>query len=139
MAGGSNKTVATEGDVPAFLAAVTDDRRRRDARTLTGLMSEVTGQPPVLWGTAIIGFGERHYRYPSGREGTIAAVSFSPRKAATAVYLTGPLDDYADLLSLLGPHSTGKGCLYLPDVDQVDGAALRELVARSFAAAAAAG
>jgi hypothetical protein len=134
MAGTSNKTVPTEGNVPAFLATVADERRQRDARTLSDLMHEVTGLPAVLWGTAIIGFGERHYRYASGREGTIAAVSFSPRKAATAVYLTGPLEDYADLLDRLGPHTTGKGCLYLADVDRVDPAVLREIVARSFAA-----
>ena len=73
----SNKTVATDGDVSAFLAAVADERRRRDAHTLTQLMAEVTGEAPVLWGTAIVGFGERHYRYPSGREGSIAAVSLT--------------------------------------------------------------
>lgn len=136
MATGSNKTTAGGGDVSAFLAAVQDEARQRDAQALAGLMAEVTGRPPVLWGTAIVGFGARHYRYESGREGDTVAVGFAPRKAATAVYLTGPLEDYADLLGRLGPHTTGKGCLYLTRLDAVDQTALREIVARSFRAAA---
>ncbi|MEP7023126.1 MAG: DUF1801 domain-containing protein [Actinomycetota bacterium] len=132
MAGNSNKTTATEGDVRAFIDAVADGQRQRDARLLVGLMREVTGQPPVMWGAAIIGFGSRHYRYPSGREGDIAAVSFSPRKAQTVLYLTGGLDEYQDLMARLGPHQTGKGCLYLKRADQADDQALRDIVARSY-------
>ena len=134
MATGSTKTTAGEGDVSAFLATLEDDGRQRDARALAGLMAEVTGRPPVLWGSAIVGFGARHYRYESGREGDTVAVGFAPRKAATAVYLTGPLEDYADLLARLGPHTTGKGCLYLSRLDAVDHTALREIVERSFRA-----
>lgn len=132
MADSSNKTIATDGDVGAFIDGVADDQRRRDAELLLGLMREVTGQPPVLWGTSIIGFGSRHYRYPSGREGDIAAVSFSPRKAQTVLYLTGALDEYEELLARLGPYRAGKGCLYLKRVDQADTEALRDIVARSY-------
>ena len=132
MANSSNKTIATDGDVGAFIAGVADDQRRRDAELLLGLMREVTGQPPVLWGTSIIGFGSRHYRYPSGREGDIAAVSFSPRKAQTVLYLTGALDGYEELLARLGQYQGGKGCLYLKRVDQADTEALRGIVARSY-------
>ncbi len=136
MASTENKTTPAGGNVDAFLAAVPDERRRRDAQLLVELFAKVTGEPPVLWGTSIVGFGSRHYRYDSGREGNIPAVSFSPRKAQTVVYLTGALADYEDLLSRLGPYQTGKGCLYLKNVDQVDIAALKEIAGRSYRAAA---
>ncbi|GAA2981150.1 DUF1801 domain-containing protein [Actinokineospora diospyrosa] len=127
----------TTSDVAAFVAAITDDRRRADADLLVALMTEVTGHPAVLWGTSIIGFGSRHYRYESGREGDTVTVGFSPRKAQTVLYLTGELEDYADLLGALGKHSTGKSCLYLKRVDQADPAALRAIVQRSYDAARA--
>jgi hypothetical protein len=131
----ANKTRPTSGDVAAFLAAVPDERRRADARFLADLMREVTGEPPVMWGSSIVGFGSRHYRYDSGREGDIAAVSFSPRKAQTVLYLTGVPQDYADLLTRLGPHSMGKGCLNLKRVDQADPTVLRAIIERSYQAA----
>lgn len=137
MADAGNKTAPTQGDVDAFIEAVADDRRRHDARTLVGLMGEVTGQVAVLWGSSIVGFGSRHYRYASGREGDVPAVSFAPRKAQTALYLTGGLSEYEDVLSRLGAHQTGKGCLYLTRVDAVDRAVLREIIARSYRAASA--
>lgn len=136
VADSSNKTTATDGDVGAFLGSIADDQRRGDAQLLVKLMGEVTGQPAVMWGQSIIGFGSRHYRYPSGREGDVAAVGFSPRKAQTVLYLTGGLDEYEDLLTRLGPHQSGKGCLYLKRVDQADEQALRAIVARSYNTAA---
>ena len=137
MADAGNKTAPTQGAVDAFIEAVADDRRRDDARTVAGLMGEVTGQPAVLWGSSIVGFGSRHYRYASGREGDVPAVSFSPRTAQTALYLTGALSEYEDVLSRLGAHQTGKGCLYLKRVDDADLAVLREIIARSYRAASA--
>jgi hypothetical protein len=128
----ANQTTAGDGDVGAFVDGVTDERRREDARHLVTLMGAVTGQPAVLWGRAIIGFGSRHYRYESGREGDVPAVGFSPRKAQTVLYLTGGLEAYQDLLDRLGPHTTGKSCLYLKRVGDADDAVLRELVGRSF-------
>jgi hypothetical protein len=86
----------------------------------------------VLWGTSIIGFGSRHYRYESGREGDTAAVGFAPRKAQTVLYLTGGLDLYEDLLARIGPHATGRGCLYLRRADQADPQALRDIIDRSY-------
>lgn len=136
MADGSNKTVPTGDDVAAFLAGIAHEQRRSDANLLVALMGEITGQPPVMWGSSIVGFGSRHYRYESGREGDTPAVGLSPRKAYTAVYLTGSLDGYADLLAGLGPHQTGKGCLYLTRVDQADATALRSIIDRSYRAAA---
>jgi hypothetical protein len=131
-----NKTTATDGDVGAFLDTIPNEQRQSDARLLVDLMREVTGEPPVMWGASIIGFGSRHYRYASGREGDTVAVGFSPRKAQTVLYLTGGLDEYEDLLAGLGKYETGKSCLYLKRVDQADRQALRDVVARSYRAAA---
>lgn len=137
MADHADEATAAESDVSAFVASVAEDRRRRDAQLLVELMQEVTGQPPAMWGSSIIGFGSRHYRYASGREGDTAAVGFSPRRAEVVLYLTGGPEEYADLLVGLGPHRTGKGCLYLKRADQVDASALRQIVARSYRAATA--
>jgi Domain of unknown function (DU1801) len=137
VADGSNKTAPTDGDVSVFLNAITDDQRRRDAQLLLDVMGQVTGQPPVMWGTSIVGFGSRHYRYASGRTGDVAAVGFSPRRAQTVLYLTGGLEEYEDLQSGLGQHQIGKGCLYLKRVDQADADALRAIVARSYRSATA--
>ncbi len=128
----TNLTIAGDGDVGAFVDGVADERRRADARHLVALMGAVTGQPAVMWGRAIVGFGSRHYRYESGREGDVPAVSFSPRKAQTVLYLSGGLELYQDLLDRLGPHTTGKSCLYLKRVGDADDAVLREIVGRSF-------
>ncbi len=130
MGGDDDKTV--HRDVLDFLASVPDEHRRQDAHRLLDLLGDLTGQPPVMWGASIIGFGALHYRYDSGREGDTAAVGFSPRKAYTVVYLSSGLDHDQDLLAQLGRHSTGKGCLYLPRVDQVDQAVLGELLARAY-------
>lgn len=129
-------TVPTTADVDSFVAAVSDERRRRDAQTLLALLGEATGELPTMWGTSIVGFGSRHYRYATGREGDTPAVGFSPRKAQSVLYLTGALDDYRDLLARLGPHSAGKGCLYVKRVDDVDAGVLREVAARSYRRAA---
>jgi hypothetical protein len=125
------KTRPTDADVEAFLAGVPDEARRADTRTVVALMARVTGQPPRMWGSSIIGFGTRHYRYPTGREGDIAVVAVAPRKAATTLYLWNGFDGYADLLGRLGPHTQGKGCLYLKRVADVDAVVLAELVQRS--------
>ena len=131
MARIEHKTIASTGNIGAFLAGVADERSRADAHLLVELIHEATGEPAVMWGTSIVGFGSRHYRYESGREGDISAVGFSPRKSRTAVYLTGALERYDDLLARLGPHTTGKGCLYVKRVDDVDREVLREMVVRS--------
>lgn len=124
-----------DDDVEAFLNTIDNEQRRSDARLLVGLMGEVTGEPATMWGSSIIGFGSRHYKYESGREGDVAAVGFAPRKAQTVLYLTGYLDAYGDLLERLGPHTMGKGCLYVKRVDKADQSALREMIARSYEAA----
>ncbi|WP_240670109.1 DUF1801 domain-containing protein [Actinoplanes solisilvae] len=123
-------------DVEIFLGTITHEQRQSDARLLVALMTEVTGQPPAMWSGGIIGFGSRHYKYESGREGDTPAIGFAPRKGQTVLYLTGYLDAYEDLLKRLGPHTNGKGCLYVKRVDQADQQALREIVARSYETAA---
>ena len=128
-----NKTVPTDVDVTEFLDAVENPVRRRDAATLAALMTRVTGEQPRMWGPTIVGFGTYHYRYPSGREGDSSAAGFSPRKTATTIYLPDGVDAHAELLATLGPHTLGKGCLYLKDLETVDLAALEEIVRRSYA------
>jgi len=118
--------------VAEFLAQVPDEQRRGDAHRLCALMQEITGEPPAMWGTSIIGFGSYHYRYASGREGDSALASFSPRGQHLAIYLIGEFTDrHRSALARLGPHKTGKGCLYVKRLDDVDSDALRELIDRS--------
>lgn len=128
----ANKTKPTDADVDAFIDAVDDDRRREEARTVLALMHEVTGEEPVMWGPSMVGFGSVHYRYDSGREGDMFAAGFSPRKTAMTVYLAEGFDERGDLMDRLGPHTTGKACLYLKRLDAVDLDVLRALVESSY-------
>jgi hypothetical protein len=123
----------TPADVDAFLKAVPDEKRRADAHALLELMSSVTGEPPVMWGPSIVGFGSYHYRYESGRTGDSPLAGFSPRKANLVVYLVGGYEQrYPKLLEQLGPHKTGKSCLYLKRLGDVDLDVLRQLIERSM-------
>ena len=123
--GDSSESVLT------YLDGVTPQKRRRDAEKLLELMARVTGEPPQLWGS-IIGFGQYHYKYQSGREGDVAAAGFAPRKAATTIYLVDCVGRYEQQLERLGPHTTGVGCLYIKDLDKVDLAVLENIVAESY-------
>lgn len=125
--------VPTSADVDAFLKAVPTESRRADAHALLELMRSVTGEPPVMWGPSIVGFGSYHYRYESGRTGDAPLAGFSPRKANLVVYLVGGFEDrYPKLLEQLGPHKTGKACLYLKRLGDVDLGVLRQLIERSM-------
>ena len=126
------KTTRNDADVAEFLAAVPDSRRRDDAEAVCALMAEVTGAPPRMWGSSIVGFGTYHYRYASGREGDWAPVGLSPRKQSLTIYLSAGVDRYADRLSALGPHSTGKSCLYVKRLAEIDQTLLRELIREAF-------
>lgn len=132
MAHEPNKTVPTDADVDAFIAAVVHPVRHRDALRLIDLMTRVTGEPPRMWGTTMVGFGTYHYKYASGREGDAGAAAFSPRKAATTIYFPEGAESHPDLLARLGPHTTGASCLYIKDLDTVDLAVLEEMVRRSY-------
>jgi hypothetical protein len=118
-------------DVQAYLDAIGSPTRRRDAETMLELMARASGQPATMWGS-IVGFGEYHYRYDSGREGDCQAVGFAARKAATVVYLMDGVGAHAEALQRLGPHTTGVGCLYLKDLGAVDLEVLHDIVATSF-------
>ncbi|MFE4724526.1 DUF1801 domain-containing protein [Microbacterium sp. NPDC056736] len=120
----------TGGDVDEFIAAVTPAKRQRDAAAMVQLMRDVTGREPELWGT-IIGFGSCHYRYPTGTEGDAPIAGFAPRRQATTVYLLRT-DAHAERLAQLGPHDTGVGCLYIKDLEAVDTAVLRDIVAEDY-------
>jgi hypothetical protein len=126
------KTARTNADPNEFLAAVADPRRRADAEAACRLMGEVTGAEPAMWGGSIVGFGVYRYRYASGQSGDWPAVGLAPRKAALTLYLSAGFDGAEDLLARLGPHRTGKSCLYLKRLSDVDEAVLRELVGQAF-------
>ena len=128
-----NKTKPTQLSVAAFINALADPTRRADAKTLVRLMQSAAGEKPKMWGTSIIGFGSYHYTYDSGREGDMPLIGFSPRKAATVLYnLLGSSDSKA-LLAKLGKHTTGKGCLYVKKLADVDQQILEALIVKSLA------
>jgi hypothetical protein len=122
----------TGGSVARFLAGLPDEQRREDSRRLCAMMQEITGKPPAMWGASIIGFGIYHYRYASGREGDSALASFAPRRQHLAIYLVSDFEGrHRSVLARLGPHKSGKSCLYIRRLDDVDRDALRELIDRS--------
>lgn len=129
------KTKANDGDVDAFLDAIPDDQRRTDAKQLCALMSSITGHDPVMWGPAIIGFGSSTLTYASGRQVDWMRIGFSPRKASLSLYLTCDIDRLSEQLNSLGRYTTGKGCLYIKRLSDVDTTALHELIEVAYAQA----
>jgi hypothetical protein len=130
----TNKTKATEVSVTSFVSALEEPAKRSDAKALIELMKSATGEQPRMWGTSIIGFGTRQYRYESGREGETVVVGFSPRKSALAIYGVTGFERAGVLLAKLGTHTTGKGCLYIKNLADVDLAVLKALIKKAFAA-----
>lgn len=126
------KTKPTAASVADHIAAIADNTRRRDARTLLALLCDVTQREPVLWGPGIIAFGKYRYSYDSGHSGESGRLSFAARKAETVIYLVPGFEPLAELLTKLGKHKTGKGCLYLKRLDDVDMSVLRELLSRTW-------
>jgi hypothetical protein len=127
-----NKTKPTTVTVSSFLKKIQDPQLRRDCDAIIEMLESVSKLKPVMWGTAIIGFGTRHYVYESGREGDTMIVGFSPRKQAIALYLAGGLEPLSDELSKLGKHTTGKGCLYIKSLKDVDVPVLEKILAKSY-------
>ena len=127
-----NKTQKTGASVEAFLTSVESKTRREDGFRVLQLMREVTGLEPEMWGPSIIGFGDYHYRYESGREGDFFLTGFSPRKQSLSLYIMAGFDAYDDLLSRLGKHRKGAACLYINKLADVDMDVLRDLVRQSF-------
>lgn len=130
----ANKTKPTAVTAESFLDQVPNAGKRADARALIGLMQAATGEAPVMWGPSIVGFGRYRYKYESGREGDSPVVAFSPRKAALVLYIVTGFRGAEDLLARLGKHTTGKSCLYVKKLADIDMAALDELIRRSVQA-----
>jgi Domain of unknown function (DU1801) len=125
-----SKTQPSDAAVETFLEGAP---RSADAKTLTELMEEISGEPATMWGPSIVGFGRYRYTYESGRSGEMCRIGFSPRKAALTLYLASDTPERPDLLAKLGRHTTGKACVYIKALADVDMAVLRELIAASLA------
>jgi hypothetical protein len=125
------KTKATQGSVKQFIDSIDDESRRSDCRKVARLMRRVTGKAPKMWGASMVGFGTYHYKYASGREGDWFLTGFSPRKQALTLYIMAGFDGYEALMANLGKFKTGKSCLYVKRLEDIDMAVLERLVERS--------
>ena len=123
-----NKTQATAVDPMDFINAIEHPTRRADAITLDGIFREVTGWQPRMWGPTIIGYGEYHYTYESGREGDFCATGFSPRKANLSLYIMPGYQDFGHILDRLGKYKLGKACLYINKLADVDTDVVAEII-----------
>ena len=128
-----NKTKATKVSVSAYIEGLTDPTRRSEARELVEIMKRASGEKPRLWGPSIVGFGSYHYKYDSGREGEMPLISFSPRKSAMVLYSMLAHADANAVLAKLGRHTTGKGCLYIKKLADVDKTVLETLIKNAVA------
>ena len=122
-----NKTQPTRQSVARFLNGIEDEQKRREAKAIDRMFREVTGEKPVLWGPSIVGYGTYHYEYASGREGDFMRLGFSPRKQNFSLYIMPGLAKFPKLLEELGKHKTGKSCLYVKRLDDIDLDVLRRL------------
>ena len=127
------KTKPTEISPADFIEAVPDATRREDAKTVCAMLERITGEPPRMWGPSIVGFGSYHYKYDSGHEGTMCRLGFSPRKAQLVLYILTGDEGQAGKLARLGKHKTGKSCLYINKLADVDMAVLEEMTRDSLA------
>ena len=123
-----NKTVGTGASVEDFLRQVEHPVRREDGLKLNEMFKRITGWEPRMWAPTIIGYGEYHYKYESGREGDSLATGFSPRKASQSIYIMPGYQDFGDILSRLGKHKMGKACLYVTKLADIDEDVLEELI-----------
>jgi hypothetical protein len=126
------KTKVNDADVLEFLNSVENTKRRQDSFAILDIMSEITGEEPKMWGKSIVGFGSYHYVYASGQEGDWMAIGFSPRKQSLTLYIMSGFKAYDELLAKLGKYKTGKSCLYINKLEDVDEGVLRELIRESF-------
>lgn len=133
MSKNNNKTTQNNNSVDDFLNNVENPKRREDSQKVLKLMCELTGEDPKMWGTSIVGFGQYHYKYASGREGDSLKVGFSPRKTALTLYIMGGFDRHKELMEKLGKYKTGKSCLYIKKLEDVDVEILKELIVESVA------
>lgn len=122
------KTTPNEQDVEAFINNIENPVRQRDCRVLLQMMKAITGEPPRMWGNSIVGFGTYHYQYDSGREGDWFRTGFSPRKQNLTIYLISGFERFEELMQRLGKYKTGKSCLYVKKLEDVDREVLEELI-----------
>jgi Domain of unknown function (DU1801) len=127
-----NKTTETEHSVTDFMNSVTDEKKRMDSFQIIEMINSLTSLVPKMWGPSIVGFGSYHYKYESGHEGDAPLIGLSPRKNAITIYLAPNFINKAELLKLLGKHTTGKGCLYINNLEDVDIEVLKEMIAASL-------
>jgi hypothetical protein len=125
------KTKKTNASVAAFLNSIEDPQKRKDSKAIAKIMREITGEKPKMWGEGIVGYGSYHYRYASGQEGDWFLTGFSPRKQALTLYIMSGFYKEEPLLEKLGKFKTGKSCLYVKKLDDVDMTTLKQLIRRS--------
>lgn len=128
------KTKENKASVSAFLKAIPDAQRRADALAVAAMMKAVTKAEPKMWGTSVVGYGSQHYKYDSGREGDWFRTGFSPRKDTLTLYITSSFEQYPDLMAKLGKYKTGKSCLHIKRLTDVDTKVLKQLIASSLEA-----
>ena len=128
-----NKTQPTAASADSFLDGIPDAVRRTDARKVRAMMERISGFPATMWGPSIVGFGRYHYRYDSGRQGEAQRIGFSPRAKELVLYLIGGFPRHQALMDRLGKYRTGKACLYLKRLADVDEAVLEELIGEALA------
>jgi hypothetical protein len=127
-----NKTVPTKKSVTEFIKSISDKVKQQDSYTLIEMLRNITGYDPVMWGSAIIGFGTYHYKYESGREGDMPLACFSPRKTELVVYLTPVFSGKDELLRKLGKHKGSKACIYIKKLEDIDLVILKKLIVESI-------
>lgn len=132
MAQAKNKTVENDDSVNDFLNSVQDESKKADSFKIKAMMEEISGEPAKMWGKSIVGFGTYHYKYESGREGDFMKAGFSPRAQNLTLYIMAGFDRYDELLSKLGKYKTGKSCLYVKRLTDVNEEVLKELVTESY-------
>lgn len=128
-----NKTKITEASVAGYIAAIEDESRRNDCKTLVDLISKATKQDAKMWGASIVGFGSYHYKYDSGREGDACIVGFSSRKSDISLYVSSVFPERDSLLAKLGKHKEGKACVYIRKLSEIDLDVLKKIVAAAYA------
>lgn len=125
------KTKENDASVKDFINTIEDEQKRKDCFALIDMMQDITGEEAKMWGTSIVGFGTYHYKYDSGREGDFMTVGFSPRKQALTLYIMAGFSRYDELMQRLGKFKTGKSCLYVKKLEDIDEKVLRELIKSS--------
>ncbi|KYG71668.1 uncharacterized protein DUF1801 [Roseivirga ehrenbergii] len=132
MTKAQNKTTETNASVSDFLNSIAEEKKKNDCVLIKNLMEEITGEAPKMWGPSIVGFGTYHYKYDSGREGDFLKIGFSPRVQNLTLYIMPGFEKYEDYMARLGKYKTGKSCLYIKKIEDVDIEILKLLITDSY-------